>query len=129
MAVLRALVLGTLLSASSFVPVARADDDPPSEVADASLWQEHVRLTFYTLRGTMRWGNQTNMGAAACGNHFPAGSQLQFATDNWTVMCEDTGRLLSNQIDVWAPSYAWGVQNIARAYGDYTIVKVIRWGW
>lgn len=120
MAVLRAILLSALLSATTFVPMAHADDD--------ELWQEHVRLTFYNLRGTMRWGKQTHLGAAACGSYFPAGTQLKF-DDDWVVTCEDTGNLLRYQVDVWAPSYAWGIQNVERAYGTYAWVTVMRWGW
>lgn len=119
MAVLRALLLSALLSAPAIV--AHAEEE--------SSWQEHVRLTFYIDRGTMRWGKQTHLGAAACGSYFPAGTRLQFNDDNWTVTCEDTGRLLSHQVDVWAPSYAWGIQNIEKTYGLYTWVTVLRWGY
>ena len=118
MAVLRALLILAMLS---IAPVAHADDDE-------GLWQENVRLTFYTIRGTMRWGNQTHLGAAACGSYFPAGTKLQFK-DGWTVMCEDTGRLGRYQVDVWAPSYSWGINNVEAAYGTYAWVTVVRWGY
>lgn len=124
MAVLRAILLSMALSASLLVPVAHADDE--------DLWQENVRLTFYTLRGTMRWGSYTYLGAAACGSYFPAGTRLKFR-DGFTVTCEDTGLLSRYQVDVWAPSYAWGRTNIADpdtgGYGDYAWVTVVRWGW
>jgi hypothetical protein len=119
MAVLRAALLAIMLSA--ITPIAHADDE--------GLWQEHVRLTFYNVRGTMRWGNQTHLGAAACGSYFPAGTQLKFVEDDWVVTCEDTGRLGTYQVDVWAPSYAWGIENVERAYGTYAWVTVMRWGW
>jgi 3D (Asp-Asp-Asp) domain-containing protein len=99
----------------------------PTVLAD-SEWQEYVRVTFYTISGTMRWGSQTYLGAAACGSYFPAGTKLMF-DDEWTVTCEDTGHLQYAHVDVWVPSYAWGVNNVAQAYGDYTWVTVVRWGW
>lgn len=117
MAVLRALLASLILSA--FAPVAHADEE----------WKEYVRVTFYTIRGTMRWGKQTYKGAAACGSYFPAGTKLTFVDDEWTVVCEDTGHLQRAHVDVWAPSYAWGVQNVAGFYGDYAWVRVERWGW
>lgn len=118
MAVLRILLVSAMLS---IAPVAHADDDE-------GLWQENVRLTFYNLRGTMRWGNYTHLGAAACGSHFPPGTKLMFA-DGWVVMCEDTGYLGRNQVDVWAPSYSWGIQNVEKAYGTYATMTVVRWGY
>jgi len=121
MAVIRAILLSMLLSASVVAPVAHADDD--------ELWREDVRVTFYTLRGQMRWGSQTYLGAAACGSYFPAGTKLRFVQDDFVVVCEDTGLLGRYQIDVWAPSLAWGRNNIAGYYGDYTTVSVLRWGW
>ena len=120
MAVLRALLLSAIISASTIAPVAHADD---------GLWQEHVRLTFYNVRGTMRWGKQTHIGAAACGSYFPAGTQLKFKEDDWVVTCEDTGHLGAYQVDVWAPSYSWGIQNVEKLYGLYAWVTVMRWGW
>lgn len=119
MAVLRILLIAAMLS---IAPVAHADDDE-------GLWQENVRLTFYNLRGTMRWGKYTHLGAAACGSYFPAGTQLKFNADGWTVTCEDTGNLGRYQVDVWAPSYSWGIENVEKAYGTYATVTVMRWGW
>lgn len=119
MAVLRLLLLYILFSIVT--PVAHADEE--------ALWQEHVRLTFYNIRGTMRWGEYTHLGAAACGRYFPAGTQLRFVQDGWVVTCKDTGYLGYYQVDVWAPSYAWGIENIEKAYGTYAWVDVVRWGW
>lgn len=91
--------------------------------------QEFVRVTFYNIRGKMRWGDYTHLGAAACGSYFQPGSLLQFNDDGWVVECDDTGLLAPAQIDVWAPSYAWGIENVEKAYGTYTWVTVLRLGW
>jgi hypothetical protein len=121
MAVLRSLLAAAVLSASALLPkVAHAEEEQ---------WQENVRLTFYIDRGVMRWGEITHLGAAACGSYFPAGTKLQFVDDDWVVTCKDTGRLARYQVDVWAPSYAWGIRNVEKFYGLYTWVKVLRWGW
>jgi 3D (Asp-Asp-Asp) domain-containing protein len=121
MAVLRNLLVAAALSASALLPsVAHAEEEQ---------WRENVRLTFYTNRGVMRWGEYTHLGAVACGSYFPAGTKLQFVDDDWVVICKDTGNLSKYQVDVWVPSYAWGIQNVEKFYGLYTWVKVLRWGW
>ena len=125
MAVLRASLVALLMCVQA--PPAQAQSD--SDYVQAISHQEYVRVTFYTTRGTMRWGKQTYFGAAACGSYFPAGSKLTFVADDWTVTCEDTGRLQKAHVDIWAPSYSWGVKNVAAFYGDYTWVRVDRWGW
>lgn len=115
------VLLGALLALQTATqPVAAQEEE---------LWREDVRVTFYTIRGTMRWGNYTYLGAAACGSYFPAGTKLRFVQDDFTVVCEDTGYLGRYHIDVWAPSYAWGRRYIAGDYGDYATVSVLRWGW
>jgi hypothetical protein len=32
-------------------------------------------------------------------------------------------------VDVWSPSYPWGLLNIEADYGLYSHVSVLRWGW
>ncbi len=91
--------------------------------------REYVRLTFYVPTGSpMRDGAWPYVGAAACGSYFPMGSVLEFP-DGFTVVCEDTGYLARGQVDVFAPSMAWGRTNIEAAYGTYTWLNVRRWGW
>lgn len=93
--------------------------------------QEYVRVTFYTLPGYMASGSRVHRDAAACSQWMPFGSQLMFE-DGYIVTCEDRGHgdwYWKGWVDVWAPSHAWGTANVVRAYGDYTWVTVVRWGW
>lgn len=93
--------------------------------------QEYVRVTFYTLHGTMASGKQVYKDAAACSNWMPMGTQLMFS-DGYVVTCEDRGLgdyYWKGWVDVWAPSHEWGAYNVTSAYGDYTWVTIIRWGW
>jgi hypothetical protein len=103
--------------------------------AHAEQRQEYVRVTFYTLRGCMADSGQqcdyTEKDAAACSQWIPFGTQLMF-NDGYVVTCRDRGRgdwYWKGWVDVWAPSWQWGQDNIHSAYGDYTWVTVIRWGW
>jgi 3D (Asp-Asp-Asp) domain-containing protein len=93
---------------------------------------EYVHVTFYTLQGKMRWGEYTYKGAAACGNYFPPGTQMMFP-DGFVVTCKDTGSLGKTQVDIWAPSWQWGHDNVAdtsvNGYGEFAWVTIIRWGW
>jgi hypothetical protein len=91
-----------------------------------------VRVTFYTLTGIVRYGEPgdatTRMCVAACSTNFPAHSILRF-NDGFVVECRDTGLLGSTGwIDIWAPSYAWGLAEVERVYGQRTTVEVLRWG-
>lgn len=92
--------------------------------------QEYVRVTYYTLRGTMASGVPVHRDAAACSNWIPLGTQLMFE-DGYVVTCEDRGHgdwYWRGWLDVWAPSMEWGRQNVS-SYGDYAWVSVVRWGW
>lgn len=92
--------------------------------------REYVRVTYYTLPGFMASGVRVYKGAAACSFGYPMGSLLEF-NDGWQVTCLDRGLLGrgTGWVDVWAPSLAWGRRYVAGDYGDYTWVRVIRWGW
>ncbi len=94
--------------------------------------QLDVRVTFYTLRGTMASGTWTHKDAAACSKWMPFGTQLRFP-DGYVVTCEDRGHgdwyWPDGWIDVWAESNEWGLRNVERDYGLWTTVRVIRWGW
>jgi hypothetical protein len=87
--------------------------------------QEYVRVTFYLARGHMASGITTYRGAAACSYGFPMGTRLRFP-DGWTVTCLDRGLLGydTGWVDVWAPSYAWGLRYIEGDYGRYAWVEV-----
>lgn len=85
-----------------------------------------VRVTFYVLLGWMFNGQYVHLGAAACSHDFPIGTHL-LLQDGFEVVCEDRGLgdyYWSEWIDVWAPSYSWGVENVSHAYGDWTTVLV-----
>jgi hypothetical protein len=95
------------------------------------LRQEYVRVTFYTLSGVMADAQPVHKGAAACANYMPLGTRLRF-NDGYVVTCEDRGfggSIWDGWVDIWAPSRAWGAANVTDAYGDYTWVDVLRWGW
>lgn len=96
-----------------------------------------VRVTFYTLRGTMASGLQTRKDAAACSDWLPFGTQLMFP-DGYVVTCLDRGlggRIWNTRsgwdawVDVWAPSYAWGIRYVEGDYGTTTQMQLVRWGW
>jgi hypothetical protein len=96
--------------------------------------REYVRVTFYTLNGTMSNGDLTHKNAAACSGWLPLGTQLQFE-DGFVVTCDDRGKgdcSWKGWVDVWAPSWDWGTRNISNpdtgGYGDYAWVTVLRWG-
>lgn len=101
---------------------------PPAHAAE--LWTEDVGpVTFYLPTGhPMRDGTMPYVGAAACGSYFPMGTQLVFE-DGFQVTCRDTGYLARYQVDVFAPTYRWGLGAIEAAYGRYATVSVARWGW
>lgn len=89
--------------------------------------QEYVRTTFYTISGTTASGTRTHIGTAACSRWLPFGTRLQFS-DGFIVTCEDRGdgdNYWKGWVDVWAPSYRWGRDNVAGCYGDYTWVTVL----
>lgn len=101
----------------------------PSHAQEAG--QEYVRVTFYVEPGRMADGAMVHRDAAACSSWLPFGTQLMFP-DGYVVTCEDRGhgdRYWHSWVDVWSPSYAWGRENVNAAYGDYTWVQIIRWGW
>jgi hypothetical protein len=97
-----------------------------------------VRVTFYTLRGTMASGSYTHKDAAACSDWLPMGTKLMFP-DGWIVTCLDRGMgdIIWNArrtghdawVDVWAPSYAWGIRYVEGDYGTTTQMQMVRWGW
>lgn len=97
-----------------------------------------VRVTFYTLRGTMASGVYTRKDAAACSKWLPFGTQLMFH-DGYVVTCLDRGlgdyywnpRRTGHDawVDVWAPSYNWGIQYVEADYGTTTTMTIVRWGW
>ena len=103
-------------------------------VASAHAEEEdviHARVTFYPLRGVMASGVYTHPDAAACSRWMPFGTQLRFP-DGFVVTCLDRGlgdRYWSAWIDIWSPSYQWGLLNVERDYGLWTDVSVVRWGW
>lgn len=102
----------------------------PADAQEAPR-REYVRVTFYTLPGRMADGERVYKGAAACSSWMPFGTQLMF-DDGFVVTCHDRGHgdwYWRGWVDVWSPSYAWGVDNVRHAYGDYTWVQIIRWGW
>jgi len=114
--VFRAILIGLLLLA-----LVRVEDER----------QEYLRVTFYTLHGMMADGNSVHRDAAACSQWIPFGTQLMF-DDGYVVTCEDRGHgdwYWKGWVDVWAPSWQWGQDNIHSAYGDYAWVTVVRWGW
>jgi hypothetical protein len=99
---------------------------PPGHAEE--LWTEDVRVTYYLPTGNaMRDGTMPYVGAAACGAYFPMGTQLVFE-DGFQVECRDTGYLGRYQVDVFAPSRAWGLGNIEAVYGLHATVSVARWG-
>lgn len=102
---------------------------PVSHSEDARV--EYIRVTFYTLPGYMADGARVHKDAAACSDWMPFGTQLMLP-DGYVVTCEDRGyggRYWNGWIDVWAPSWQWGHDNVTRAYGDYAWATVVRWGW
>jgi hypothetical protein len=89
--------------------------------------QEYVRVTYYTLPGTMADNARVHLGAAACSRWMPMGQRLRMP-DDWVVTCEDRGlgdRYWAGWVDVWAPSRAWGEANVTAAYGDYAWVSFL----
>lgn len=93
--------------------------------------QVEVRVTFYVQSGTMASGIRTHKDAAACSQWMPFGTQLRFP-DGYVVTCLDRGHgdwYWPAWVDVYAPSYAWGLLNVERDYGLYARVSVLRWGW
>jgi hypothetical protein len=95
------------------------------------LRQEYVRVTFYVLPGRMADEAIVHPGAAACSAWIPMGTQLEFP-DGYVVTCEDRGHgdwYWPAWVDVWAPSMAWGRENVEACYGPYAWVTVRRWGW
>ena len=89
--------------------------------------QEYVRTTFYTVRGITASGEYTRLGVAACSDWLPLGTRLAFS-DGMVVTCLDRGlggKYWDGWVDVWAPSYNWGVENVQEVYGDYSWVTVL----
>jgi len=119
-----------LLAVVAWLLLSRLDVRAQESDEDWQPRREYVRLTFYTLRGTMASGQYTRLGAAACSYGFPMGSVLMLP-DGWEVTCLDRGLLGrgTGWVDVWAPSLAWGRQYVTGDYGDYAWVSVLRWGW
>lgn len=115
-----AFLLGLALGAAC---ITHGQEVPPDQV--------QIRVTFYTLRGVTASGGYTHKDAAACSHWIPFGTQLRFF-DGYVVTCEDRGHgdwYWPAWVDVWSPSYAWGIANVERDYGLWTTVEVIRWGW
>lgn len=93
----------------------------------AGTRQEYVRVTYYTLPGTMASGNHVHLGAAACSRWLPLGTRLRLP-DGWVVTCEDRGlgdRYWKGWVDVWAPSPGWGQRYVTGDYGDYAWVDIL----
>lgn len=93
----------------------------------AAARQEYVRTTFYTLSGITSSGERTHIGVAACSDWLPLGTRLEFS-DGFIVTCLDRGlggTYWSGWVDVWSPSFSWGVENVRKSYGDYTWVTVL----
>lgn len=89
---------------------------------------ETMRVTFYTLRGVMYSGYYTHMGAAACSWRFPIGTRIVMS-DGFVVTCLDRG-MGDNYwpgywVDIWAPSYWWGLRYVEGDYGLYDEVTVL----
>jgi len=86
-----------------------------------------ARVTFYTLVGITTSGMHTGAGVAACSNWLPLGSVLEFS-DGYRVTCYDRGlggNYWKAWVDVWAPSYTWGVENVRNTYGDWAWITVV----
>lgn len=86
------------------------------------VYDTQVRLTYYTLQGITRYGGEARLGVAACGASIAPLSVIEFE-DGMRVVCEDSGYLLPNGVDVWVPSYSEGNALINR-YGEYPLVRV-----
>ena len=117
---MRAAALAALLLLACAVPV-------QAEASD----EVDVRVTFYVQRGVMASGEWTRKDVAACSKWMPFGTQLRFP-DGYVVTCLDRGHgdwYWPAWVDVWSPSYDWGITNVERDYGLWTTVRVIRWGW
>jgi hypothetical protein len=100
---------------------------PAASPVDDGRRHEYVRVTYYTITGTMANQQHTHIGAAACSRWLPLGTVLELP-DGWRITCEDRGlgdRYWDGWIDIWAPSRAWGNTNVTAAYGDYTWVSLI----
>lgn len=62
-----------------------------------------VRVTHYTLQGTMYNGEPVSLGSAACSWNFPIGTVIVFK-DGKEVVCKDRGHLgWYGWVDVWGP--------------------------
>jgi hypothetical protein len=86
-----------------------------------------ARVTFYTLVGITSSGQRTGIGTAACSDWIPLYTRLEFP-DKFSVTCLDRGyggHYWKAWIDVWAPSYSWGVTNVRNTYGDYSWVTLV----
>lgn len=89
---------------------------------------ETMRVTFYTLRGVMYSGQYTHMGAAACSWRFPIGTRIVMS-DGFVVTCLDRG--LGDYywpgywVDIWVPSYYWGLRYVEGDYGAYDNVEIL----
>jgi hypothetical protein len=82
--------------------------------------REFVRVTFYTLVGITSSGQPTGFGVAACSDWIPLNTWLAFS-DGMRVRCSDRGlggQYWAGWVDVWAPSYLWGIENVQKKYGD-----------
>ena len=120
---MRPILLATLLLVGATHVARAAEQWPPEQFA--------ARVTFYTLRGVMASGLQTRKDAAACSKWMPFGTQLRFP-DGYVVTCLDRGHgdwYWPSWIDVWSPTYSWGLLNVERDYGLYATVSVLSWGW
>ena len=114
------------LAAMALLPLATLPQPAPVVAQQAPAAVVYSHLTFYTEQGPMADGTWTHDGAAACGADFPMGSVLELP-DGSIVVCEDTGYLARNQVDVWRASLAEG-WDWTHSWGDYGDVIVLAWG-
>ncbi|MDO8672480.1 MAG: hypothetical protein Q7O66_13775 [Dehalococcoidia bacterium] len=82
-----------------------------------------VRLTYYTDRGTTRWGCEAGPGIVATDPEIiPPRSVIRFDGREW-LAC-DTGGFSNAWLDVWVASEAEG-RDLARRYGKYTEIEIM----
>lgn len=88
-----------------------------------------VRVTYYLWTGNpTSSGYWPRAGSAAGSWNLPLGSLVEMP-DGYIVIILDRGHLGSTGwVDLYARSHHEG-REFVRRYGDYTTVRVLRWGW
>jgi hypothetical protein len=99
---------------------------PPPAVDAADLT---VRLTVYLPTGNPTYsGHWPYYGSAACSWNLPLGTVLELS-DGHQVICIDRGRLGNEGwVDLYVPDFSTGSW-LQRYYGEWTTVRIVRWGW